>query len=329
MIAAPEPQDIARFRADVARLGGAEGKLGLAVSGGPDSLALLILAHAAFPGGVAAATVDHRLRPEARAEADHVARICAILGCPHAILPVQVEDRGQGLQGDARDARYKALEDWARGRGIMVLATAHHADDQAETIVMRLWRGSGLAGLSGIRPSRRLASGLSLIRPLLGWRRSDLARLVIEAGLTAVDDPSNRDPRFDRVRIRAFLKGYPEFDPLRAVRSASALQEAQDALLWATENLAGSRSVTEDGLVRIDVGGLPRALRRLLLARALAAVHKLAGLPWRDSEDVEGLLCVLEEGGTATLGGAMASGGAVWHVRPAPPRRPGRPPLTP
>ncbi|WP_245653923.1 tRNA lysidine(34) synthetase TilS, partial [Novosphingobium rosa] len=126
-----------------------ESPLGLAVSGGPDSLALLLIAHAALPGRVAAATVDHGLRPESAAEAAEVARICALLDVPHATLEVSVEDGN--VQAQARDARYAALAAWTEQEGLCALATAHHADDQVETLVMRLNRASGVSGLAGVR----------------------------------------------------------------------------------------------------------------------------------------------------------------------------------
>src|SRR5687767_15062838 len=139
----PSPQQVERFRDDLEALTGqgcAE-PLGVAISGGPDSLALLLLAAAAFPGRVAAATVDHGLRAESADEAHHVASVCAELGCPHNILAIAVPDGARGIQAEARKARYGALRAWAEEAGIDQIATAHHADDQAETILMRLQRG--------------------------------------------------------------------------------------------------------------------------------------------------------------------------------------------
>lgn len=124
-------------------------KLGIAVSGGPDSLGLLLLAAAARPGGVCAATVDHGLRAEGAAEAAQVAAVCRDLGVPHETARVLVEPGN--VQSEARAARYAALADWMAREGVAALATAHHADDQAETLVMRLNRASGVAGLAGVR----------------------------------------------------------------------------------------------------------------------------------------------------------------------------------
>src|SRR3954471_22113406 len=185
-----DPRLLDRFADDLAGLcGGESGLLGVAVSGGPDSLALLLLAQAAAPGRVRAATVDHRLRPDSASEAAFVASLCAERRIPHATLPVEVSRGGKGLQAAARKARYAALGGWMRRNGIATLLTAHHADDQAETLLMRLNRGAGLGGLAGIRAAAPFSAGgegSRLCRPLLGWRREDLARIVRDCGLTPV-----------------------------------------------------------------------------------------------------------------------------------------------
>src|SRR3546814_259092 len=146
--------------------------LGVAVSGCSHGVALVRRAHAVLPGWVEAATVDHVLRPESLDEALYVGEICAVLDCPHAILPVAVPNGPAGLQAEARRVRYDALAHWAAERGIGAIATAHHADDQAETLLMRLQRGSGIAGLSGIRAIRH-EGDLAIVRPLLGWTKAD------------------------------------------------------------------------------------------------------------------------------------------------------------
>jgi tRNA(Ile)-lysidine synthase len=209
-----------------------EGILGLAVSGGPDSLALLLLAHAALPGQVEAATVDHGLRPEAADEAALAGWVCADLGVPHTTLAVTL-DPGN-LQAEARTARYAALAGWMNERSLAALATAHHADDQAETLLLRLNRGSGVAGLAGVR-AKGLVPGtrLPLLRPLLGWRRSELAAVVEGAGLTAVQDPSNTDDHFDRARLRKQLAVADWLDVPAISASAAHLADADAALDWA------------------------------------------------------------------------------------------------
>ncbi|MDE2302351.1 MAG: tRNA lysidine(34) synthetase TilS, partial [Sphingomonadales bacterium] len=155
--------------------------MAIAVSGGPDSLALLLLAAAARPGAVRAATVDHRLRAASAGEAAAVARVCAALAVPHQTLEIAVA--AGNLQSEARRGRYAALAGWMNEQGIAALATGHHADDQAETLLMRLNRAGGCAGLAGVRARGRLpgSEGRLLLRPLLGWRRAELAALIAAA----------------------------------------------------------------------------------------------------------------------------------------------------
>lgn len=317
----PAAEPVARFRRDVEALAPRPESLALAVSGGPDSLALLLLANAAFPGAIEAATVDHGLRRASAVEALHVEDICRRLGCPHSMLDVRVPDGPAGLQAEARRARYAALTGWAEARGIATLATAHHADDQAETLLMRLQRGSGVAGLSGIRPARP-EGALVLIRPLLGWTKSELVHLVATAGIEAVEDPSNHDPRFDRAVMRRFLRDNPQFGSQRLARSAGAVREADEALDWAADQLAEDRITAQGGEWRIDPSALPREFRRRLLLRAIARVREAHALPNWTGEDVEGLLTALDAGETATRADVLARGGPVWQLRLAPPRRP-------
>jgi tRNA(Ile)-lysidine synthase len=317
----PDAALVQRFRRDLEALLPVPDRLGAAVSGGPDSLALLLLAAAAFPGRVHAATVDHGLRPGSAVEALHVEDIAARAGAPHAILEISVPDGPAGLQAEARAARYAALESWAARERLPLLLTAHHADDQAETILMRLQRGAGIGGLSGIRPLRPLGPGLTLARPLLGWTKAELVRLVRDAGLEPADDPSNRDPRFDRTRARALLAANPALEPARLARAAAALREADEALDWQAGQLFATRCAGADGEWRLDPAELPRELRRRLLARAIAAACAAHGLAWTGDEDVEGLLRTLESGGTATRAGLIARGGPVWRLALAPPRR--------
>jgi tRNA(Ile)-lysidine synthase len=311
------PAAIARFRRDLAALAGrAPGRLGLAVSGGPDSLSLLLLAHTAFPGDVRAATVDHGLRAESAGEAAFVATLCAGLGVPHSTLTATAPPSGN-IQSSARELRYRLLADWAEAGGIALLLTGHHADDQAETLLMRLMRGSGLAGLAGIR-GRNAIAGVELARPLLGWRRADLAELVVAAGIDAVADPSNADPRFDRVRLRQRLAEEEWLDPAALARSAAALGEAEAALEWATDRLVAERVEGISGGVTLDPDGLPAELRRRLLLRILQML--VPADPPR-GEAVQRLLAALEGGDTATLAGVKCSGGPVWRFTAEGPRR--------
>ena len=178
----------------------------IAVSGGPDSTALLALAAdwAARRGGARlyAATVDHALRPESAGEAQAVAALCARFGVPHETLIWQGDKPATGLQARAREARYALLVAHARAIGADALVTAHHLDDQAETVLLRLTRGSGVAGLAGMAP-RSERDGLPLLRPILGFPKAALIACCDAAGLAYARDPSNANPRFARPRWRA------------------------------------------------------------------------------------------------------------------------------
>lgn len=313
---APDPQLTARFTADLAALWSGTGRLGLAVSGGPDSLALLLLARAALPDRIAAATVDHGLRPEAAQEADMVARVCASLDVPHRTLRVEVP--AGNVQSQARAARYAALAEWMEAEGLEALATAHHADDQAETLLLRLNRGSGASGLAGVRarglvPNKRLP----LVRPLLGWRRAELAGIVSAAGIDAAQDPSNLDDRFDRVRIRKALAGAGWLDVPALAQSASNLADADAALEWAAAR-EWSEAVTKGPMGLTYRPAAPRAIALRVLTRL---VTELGGEAPRGSA-VARLFDSLVARQPASIGNlvarAMPDG---WSFTKAPKRR--------
>ncbi|MFA9201359.1 MAG: tRNA lysidine(34) synthetase TilS [Cypionkella sp.] len=289
------------------------------MSGGPDSLALLLLAHAARPEALEAATVDHGLRPDSAAEARHVAAVCAALSIRHEVLRVEVV--AGNLQANARTARYGALDDWAASRGIERLATAHHADDQAETVLMRLNRGSGVAGLAGIRERLACAGrNATIVRPLLRWRRVELARIVENSPFTAVADPSNHDPAFDRVRMRQALAAMDWLDPAAIARSAALLAEAGEALEWlALEEREAQVERTEQGYryrsqsrSRLQVIYVLRSLMgRLDRSASLSALARVVdeAKPGRP-RNLGGVLFTLESEG-------------VWRLELEPPRRTG------
>ncbi|HEU5285811.1 MAG TPA: tRNA lysidine(34) synthetase TilS [Sphingomicrobium sp.] len=293
-------------------------RVGVAVSGGPDSLALLLLAAAARPGLVEAASVDHGLRPGSRAEAEMVAELCKRIGVPHSILTIDwPAPPDRNLQARAREARYELLGSWAREQGLTAIATAHHLDDQAETLLMRLARGAGIGGLGSVRARRPLAKGVQLVRPLLGWRKVELADLVAEAGVKPVDDPSNRDPRHDRVRMREWLKRADWADPERLAASAAWLNEADEALDWALAPLAKQRVTRDGAALVVDPSEIPRELQRRLLLAAFAEL----GAPRPRGPELARALDTLRKGGTTTLAGLKLEGGKTWRLRAAPPRR--------
>jgi tRNA(Ile)-lysidine synthase len=333
----PDPAHIARFRADLGVLTGRspcpERRLGVAVSGGGDSLALLLLAAAAFPGAVVAATVDHGLRVEAAAEAAMVGGVCRRLGVPHVTLPIPPGFTFDGnLPDQARRARYAVLAGWAAdGRSAATvpwIATGHQRDDVAETFLMRARRGAGLTGLAAMpvrRPVAPLPESPLLVRPLLGWSRADLAAIVAAAGLRAVDDPTNADPARDRARLRALLATAPDLPAARLARAAHNLRDAEEALAWATAREWEARHEVEaPATLWLDPAGLPHELKRRLVDRALAHVRSGCdpAATWRGGA-VDRMVRLLEAGRPATLAGILARPGVRWCFTPAPPRRTG------
>ncbi len=299
----------------------------MAVSGGGDSLALLLLAHAAFPGGVEAATVDHGLRTESADEAAFVGEICRSLEVPHATLTVAVEPGN--VQARARAARYDALAAWAERRGLVAIATAHQLDDQAETMMMRLNRGSGIGGLAGVRRLTGVPGHghLRLVRPLLGWRRAELAALVESAGIAPICDPSNEDTRYDRVRVRQEIAAAEWLDPAAIARSAGLLADAKDALDWVVsrEWLECVERDADGFSYRALASGLggDRVIRPMLVVRIFSALGRDL-----DMSGAAGIVDGLIGGGKGNVAGIEAvpddaSGERRWIFRPETPRRTG------
>lgn len=286
--------------------------MGLAVSGGPDSLALLLLANLAFPKRIAAATIDHGLRPEAAAEARFVATICAKKNIPHQIFRPTLPISGN-VQSVARQVRYELLHDWMKRDSIHWLATAHHADDQLETMIMRLLRGSGVDGLSGIREKRG-----EIIRPLLHFQKTELEQYIADQGIQAIDDPSNHNPSYDRVRVREALKGLIGFDSTLASQSGAALNDARDALEWITSELADSHIEHTFSACTLKKTDFPHEVRRRLLLRCLHICDP--SLSPRGAQ-IDQTLQALDRGETLTLGNLLCKGGAHWSFEPAPKRR--------
>lgn len=323
---------IARFREDYERLltsaEAPDHRIALAVSGGPDSMAMLALAAAAFPGRVAAATVDHGLRPESASEVLLVARACDRIGVPHTALKIAALPGDSGnLHGWARQERYLLLKNWAVDAGAQTLCTAHHAEDQAETFLMRAARATGLSGLAAVRARNAVESGLVvLLRPLLRWRRPELRAVAEQLNLPFVDDPSNRNPRFDRTRFRAWLAEAPWLDPIQIGRTAENLAALDADLIEISAWLWKTRALEANALeARFDADGLPRGVKRYLVRMGINHVLSISGMDggnWNPASNVEALLDALEAGRSATQANVLASAkGTVWHFREAPPRR--------
>ena len=299
-------------------------RLGVAVSGGSDSLGLLHALVTLARGTdttVLAATVDHGLRPQAAAEAAHVARIAADLGVAHRTLHWR-DWTGQGnLQDAARRARLGLLTGWASENRISVLALGHTADDQAETVLMRLARAPGANGLAGI-PRRRLQDGVVLLRPCLDLRRADLRAYLARQGVAWIDDPSNEDDRFDRVRARRAL---PQLEDLGIGVEALAevarnMADVREALDWYTFLAARDLVQIDGGDVLIDRRAfrtLPQEIARRLLSHAL---HWIGGgdYPPRRAA-LAGALDAIRRGRGTTLNGCVILNrqGLIWICREA------------
>lgn len=278
----------------------------------------MLIAAAAFPGRIAAATVDHGLRPESADEARYVAALCAERAIPHAILTLATPISGS-IQASARAARYALLEQWCRAEGINWLMTAHHADDQLETMVMRINRSSGVGGMAGIRARQG-----HILRPLLEWRRDDLADVVQAQGIVPVDDPSNRDVRYDRARIRPVVQACTLVDPVAANAVARNLSEADAALEWTAARLASDRLSHDGSTATLDTTDLPPELLRRLLLRALAAVTDPPLAP--RGQQLTATIQALARGEQAMLGSVLIKPDhrepSIWRFRRAPPQRP-------
>lgn len=272
------------------------GKKGLlfAVSGGKDSTALMVLAarwkrEYAPPCAMKVATVNHGLRPEAEAETHLVAANAKLLGLDCMILRTWLgndggaPDTAGNIQAHARQARYRCLADAAAECGFDTIVTAHHREDQAETFLLRLARGSGVYGLGAMREfslSYGFGNGdIGLARPLLKCSRSDLHRLTEQSGLAWVDDPSNEDMAFARVRIRSIAPALAEVGLTtdRIGETADRMQRAGEALdYYASAHLNSTVKVDDFGSATTDVAAFFNAPAETVL-RSMARVLQAVG----------------------------------------------------
>ncbi len=253
----------------------------LAVSGGPDSVALMLLC-AQWPARagheIAVATVDHGLRPGARDEAEEVGRWARTLGFQHHLLTWEGEKPATRIQERARDARYALLADCARRIGATAVVTAHHADDQAETILFRLTRGSGVSGLAGMA-TRGRCGDVALLRPLLGLRKSALVEICQAAGRPFFSDPSNANEAFARVRLRNLMPALAALGlDTDALLRLGARASRADAALEACATTLRARALLEAGpqATRFDSAALRGAPAELLQRLLAAEIERLA-----------------------------------------------------
>ncbi len=271
----PGPLDEVHFAALMAPFGPFEARprLAVAVSGGPDSLALCLLADRwarRRAGAVVGLIVDHGLRPEAAREARQTAAWLAARRIGAQVLTWEGDKPTAGIQAAARRARYRLLGDWCRAAAVLHLLSAHHQGDQAETVALRQARASGPDGQAAMAAVRELA-GLRLLRPLLGVPKAALQAVLEAEGQPWLDDPSNRAPGFARTRLRAD----PGLDAARLARLAGehgAARAAWDAALaaWLARHVrifaAGFVLVAQADLAAAAPAIAGRALQRMLLA---------------------------------------------------------------
>src|SRR4026209_901339 len=240
-------------------------RVALAVSGGPDSLAMMHLAAwlrsaRRLGAELSVLTVDHGLRASSREEAPMVGRMASSLELPHTILAWKAGDaHGTSLQAKARTARYDLMAAHCQANDIPSLVPAHHLDDQAETFLMRLKRGSGLDGLAAI-PQRGAWGGIVLLRPLLDVPKARLIATLAEKGIGFVSDPSNADERFERARVRggSAAVAAPGLTPEALAQCARRLRRAREALDHAAQSFLDAHSkMSEAGYAVFDPEALP------------------------------------------------------------------------
>lgn len=259
-------------------------RIGVAVSGGPDSTALLILLDTwtrEIPAAPALTvlTVDHGLRPEAAHEASAVAELAGRLGHACDILRWRHDGAppSSDIQAEARAARYRLIADAARRHRLEAVLVAHTRDDQAETFLMNLARGSGVAGLAAM-PAARDIGGIPVLRPLLDTPKAALLALLDTTGIPYVTDPSNDADRYARVRIR---KAMPALAGLgltadRLAATARRMGRAEAALRSATDSLEAGAALDHGGVWSVDIRALvaaPEEIGLRLLARLIRAVR--------------------------------------------------------
>jgi len=304
----------ARVRAALDRLAGDCPRLGIALSGGGDSTALMHLAHGWGRARLWAATVDHGLRPGSAEEARAAGRAAAGLGIAHETLR-WTRQGGGNLMAAARDARLRLLAEWAGRHRLGAVLLGHTLDDQAETLLMRLNRGAGLDGLSAMAP-RREACGAVWLRPLLETGRAELRQWLASRGLGWADDPSNENEDFERVRMRKAIAAL-ELPAAQLAQSAANLAMARDALCdFAARAAEGAQS--RAGSLALPLAAFrdsPAEIRRRLLVAGLRFVGG-ADYPPRRAPLLHALEA-LERGARLTLEGVIVEprGDFLWLIR--------------
>lgn len=302
----PDPTDpiLQTTAAALNRLAGDMPRLGIALSGGGDSVALMHLARRwAGTRVLMAATVDHGLRAGSAAEARQAGQAAQALGIPHQTLGWQRPPGTGNLMAAARDARLSLLSDWARRNQLSAVLLGHTLDDQAETLLMRLARGAGVDGLSGMAAARD-ACGVVWLRPLLDVSRAALRDWLRSQGIDWIDDPSNQNDDYERVRIRKALAAL-DLPAAQLSQSAANLGMARDALQDFAAMTARNAQAS-DGVLRLPIDDFRRAPTEIQRRLLVAGLRWVCGssFPAR-RESVLHALDLLAQGKRVTLNGAI------------------------
>ena len=256
-------------------------RFAVAVSGGVDSLALALLIDQICP--IETVTVDHGLRSDAADEARYVGELMAKHGIPHTILTWQGEKPESGIQAAAREARYKLIEAWCITKEIPNLVLAHHMDDQAETFLLRLSRGSGVYGLASMAEKSPLLGGdspITILRPLLKVTKEQLKATLTEMGQEWIEDPSNSDLQYDRVKAREYLAAPTllNLDSAKLADTASRMQRAKEALdYYAGALLEEAVTLHASGYADVDIKALCAAPDETGLRALARLVRHISG----------------------------------------------------
>lgn len=297
-------------------------RLAVAVSGGGDSMALLLLLNrlAATRGTtLSVVTVDHGLRPEAKEEVRLVASACAQFGLSHQVLNWSGWDGSGNLQDAARRARYRMISEWAQANDIPAVALAHTMNDQAETVLMRMRRASGVDGLSAMS-ARQMRHDILWLRPLLRVTRDALRDVLRSEGIEWAEDPSNSDARFDRVKARRALA---ELAPLGVTvealaQTAQNMAMARAALEAQTRKVIAASTQVRAGAIALDPSLLAQEPLEIQRRVYLACLNWITGADYAPrAKTLDAARQALAQQGAATIDGChmRMERGLVWIFR--------------
>lgn len=287
-------------------------KIAVAVSGGSDSMSLCALLNQytkEYGGELHCITVDHGLRQESKEEAQNIHSYLKSLNIIHVILTWEGEKPTSNIQEIARNARYSLLTDYCHKHKIELLTTGHQKNDQAENFILRAEHGSGLYGLAGI-PKIGIFNNIEILRPLLGFDKNELQNHLTELNIKWIDDPSNQNEKFARVKIRKILGQYPEWINKLANISEN-LYRAKECIEYSLNKAIKDLTNIEKNQITIrlnDFNDLPQELKFRMLIKLLSYISYNQKPP--RGERIERLITKIQNGSNfkaATLAGCLIS----------------------